>query len=168
MLALLLWPRGDHPLPELPERGTRIKGRPFLGFHIRDQGISRSGRSGQTLRPGDNIRFTYHTLTTGHVAVFGVDQAGLVSVYVPFRGERSVAIPAGKEQGLPGSIILDDTLGREWFIGVFCPHDFALARLKTTLASPVYRAASPTIPRSALPSQRCHVSTIWINKVPRR
>lgn len=165
LLAVFFWP-GAKPTPlDEPGPRTRIKGKPFIGFHIKRGEGSVPGRDGQTLHPGDNIRFVYHSLRPAHLALIGVDRARQVSVYVPYGGARSLPIVAAKERGLPGSIVLDETLGTERYFGVFCPEPFELAPLRAALARSA-ASGRPELGHSVLP-RGCTVSSFAIHKVAR-
>ncbi len=104
-----LWPAGDG--------GIRFKGQPvaFTVFASRGGEPARPLEPGDALRPGDVLRFGVTSPGPGHVVVASVDEAGRVSRYYPMAGNGSAAIE-GREylQLLPGSVVLDETVGREW------------------------------------------------------
>lgn len=92
-----------------------------------------------TLAPGDAIQFAVTTDRPGYLAIVGVDAAGVVSPYVPDSSETPLRLPAGADQPMDGSIILDDTRGFERIFAVLCHHRFEmqtlLGRARTALAT---------------------------------
>ena len=65
------------------------------------------------LRPGDQLRFEVAPAGAHFLLVGSVDGAGHASIYVPFEGSASVAIPPDQIYVSPGSVILDDSPGPE-------------------------------------------------------
>lgn len=92
-----------------------------------------------TLAPGDAIQFAVTTDRPGYLAIVGVDAAGVVSPYVPDSSDTPLRLPAGADQLMDGSIILDDTRGFERIFAVLCHHRFEmqtlLGRARTALAT---------------------------------
>jgi hypothetical protein len=111
--ALLVPPalRGD--------RGTRIKGGARVGFFVDHAGSVRAGEPGERLAPGDVVRFTYSTAAPAHLAILGLDTAGQTSVYFPPPG-ASDEVAAGRDVALPRATELDETLGPETVVAIFC------------------------------------------------
>lgn len=83
---------------------------------------------GQTLSPGDAVRFRLHAAKAGWLVIVGIDSAGQVTSYVPADGDRPLAIQAG-EVVPDGSIVLDDTLGAERIVAVVCDDAPSLAAI---------------------------------------
>ncbi len=106
-------------VPELRSLGTRAKGGPKLGFFVRRGAQVFEGQPGQTLHPGDALRFTVSTPAPRHVAVLSVDAAGVVSVYHPQGGAPDATL-SGVGHPLATATQLDGTLGGEILYGVFC------------------------------------------------
>jgi hypothetical protein len=99
--------------------GVRLKGAGVaLGFAVVEEGSARQGVSGETLVPGTRLQLSYDAGDFTHVAVLGVDEAGVVTVYFPERGETLAATPSGSAGALPFSLTLDQELGRERFVAV--------------------------------------------------
>lgn len=124
----------DRGVTQDPEHGTRTKGGARLGFFVRRDGRTFEGGPGQTLHPGDALRFHYAAPEDTWLAVLGVDAAGTISVYHP-PGEFTARVSAGGDRGLDGSVILDGTLGEESIVGVFCAKTQAIATLVAALES---------------------------------
>lgn len=82
-----------------------------------------------TLAPGDAIQFAVTTDRPGHLAIVGVDAAGAITPYVPVASGAPLRLPAGADQQLDGSIVLDDTPGFERIFAVLCDHSFEMPAL---------------------------------------
>ena len=152
VLALfVLWPRGVEELsgPSDPPAagGTRIKGRPSLGFYVKrgDGAEVRAGASGDTVRPGDRVRFATTSEEAGFLIVAGVDPAGRVSVYHP-TGARAEPIAAGTDQLLPTSVVLDDVLGSELVVGFFCQAAVEVSAVRRSLERAHATGGEPGLP----------------------
>ncbi|MEA2697442.1 MAG: hypothetical protein QOI66_1713 [Myxococcales bacterium] len=138
------------------------KGGHRVRFFVHDgaAGTVREGTFGETVHPGDRIRFAFNHDALGdrRVAVLSRDAAGKVSVYFP-DGARQTAPPPPSADGLIGySVQLDETLGPETLYAVDCAGAVALEPMQTALS----RAFHPVWPTS------CQVETIMIDKKPRR
>jgi Putative zinc-finger len=111
--ALLLFVRP----PREPEYG--FKGGPMLTVYARHGDRVFVVRDGQTLQPGDELRFVVTSWAGRHyVLIASIDGAGQASIYHPFGGSRSAAIGEGRME-LPGSVKLDETLGHERLYALF-------------------------------------------------
>jgi hypothetical protein len=100
--------------------GVSFKGAPASALSLY---ASRGGEParplgpGQPLHPGDLLRFGVRTSRGAYALVAGLDAEGRVSRYFP-----QAAGPGDRLEGreavqlLPGSVILDETLGREWIV----------------------------------------------------
>jgi hypothetical protein len=109
-----------------PDDDLRAKGGVGLVIHVAADGTSRAVTRDGAVHPGDRIRFQVSAPGPGHVAVVGVDAAGVATVYHPYGGSRSAALPAGDGGVLPGAIALDAALGDEAIYAVYAAHPFAL------------------------------------------
>ena len=85
-------------------------------------------RSGNVLYEDDALRFVVTTHAPGYLAVFSRDSDGKVWHYYPETDPKDDPAPMPVEapgrHELPGSVILDDTLGNEQFVVVFSPEKF--------------------------------------------
>jgi hypothetical protein len=115
------------------EAQTRSKGKPALAFYVKHGEVVREGRPGEAVYPNDAINFTVSTDGPAFLAIISVDGAGKVSAYYP-EGPAAAAIPAGRDQVLPRSVLLDDTLGLERVVGVFCDRPILVAELAAAVA----------------------------------
>lgn len=124
-LLLLLMPRLREHLPE------RIKGGGGAALLL-DVAVRHADGKIETLqpngrvRPGDMVRFIVSTARPGHLVILGLDAAGKVSVYVA-DGPAPRAIDRGARQVMPGSIVLDETLGAERLVALECDLRFNVA-----------------------------------------
>ena len=105
-----------------------------VGFFVERGGAIWPGRPGEIVRPGDTIQFTTTTDAPAFVAVLSVSADGQVDVLYP-EGRKAVAVPAGREVGLPASTILDATLGQERIVGLFCSQAVELEPVRLALQS---------------------------------
>jgi hypothetical protein len=102
LLALL--PRGEE---------VRTKGGDDLQIVVRrHDGAVEHLASGDRVAPGEAIRFVVDPVGERHVSIIGIDSAGVVTSYA----EATV----GAREALPGSIVLDETLGPERVVALFC------------------------------------------------
>jgi hypothetical protein len=76
--------------------------------------------SGDLVQPGDSIQAAYTTTRDGFGAVLARDGSGAAAVYVPADGQAMVALPAGTMRSFPGSTILDEVLGMQAVVIVWC------------------------------------------------
>ena len=94
------------------------KGGPALVAYARHAGEVHVVRDGETLHPGDQLRFA---VVPDHrfLLIASIDGAGQVSVYFPFNGSESGAISTHVRTELPGAVTLDETLGPERVFALF-------------------------------------------------
>lgn len=123
--ALLLLRAGG----ELP--GSRLKGRPQLGFYVKRGERVELGVSGERVAAGDRLRFSYSSPLPIQLAVLGWDGTR-ASLYYP-EGPGSEALQAGSAKLLDFAIELDDSPGEERILGVFCNAAFDAEALRTAL-----------------------------------
>jgi hypothetical protein len=108
----------------------------------------------ETVRPGDELRFTYSHPRGAYLALVNLD-ATAASVYFPSAASEAVRVPAGNDVALPFSVELDGQLGQERVYGVFCEEPFALEPVRAELES---RGLPPTLPG-------CQLDVITLVKV---
>lgn len=149
----LLWLRGRDrltPGQQLADRAhrsadtVRAKGTARLAiFAKRGVRVLALG-PGDTVHPGDALRFAYTSAEPRFLLILGVDGAGQVTTYYP-AGERAAAIDAGTEVALPRSFVLDATAGDERVYGLFCTDAVDVARTRAAVAAQPH---APIIPPS--------------------
>jgi hypothetical protein len=150
-LSALLRERAPEP------ESTRTKGSgAAFGFVVRRGDRTFAGEAGQVLQPGDVLRFTLSSTVPSYAGVWGVDALGRVS---PYQTRAQLApVPAGQRQPLPEAAELDQSLGQERLIAVFCPRPLPASEIGAALA------VDPSAPR--LPSG-CASDSLGIVKAPR-
>lgn len=150
--VLLVLPGEEQPSQE--SSGVRRKGGERIGVFVKHGQAVRQGASGEVVQPGDSLRFSYATDEPSYLALISVDGADRVTVYFPHAGTAQ-AVEPGRDVALPGSTILDDTLGSETIYGLFCNHAAEL--------EPV-RAAFAASPREPPIPEGCVVDRLLIEK----
>lgn len=118
---------------------TRTKGGGArFGVIVEHRGTQRIGAPGEVVHPGDTLVFAISTPRPTHVAVLGRDAYGRVSTYFPAGRAGSTAAPlgAGADQSLPLATVLDESLGAEQLIAVFCERPEPVAALRGALQVP--------------------------------
>jgi hypothetical protein len=120
-VLLVFLRRGDSPKHE---DDIQIKGEGVaLIIHLATSGQSQQLGDGDTVKPGDRIRFEVDAPKPGYVAIFGVDGSGKVTLYYP---EGPTAAKYDPEDRLmPGALQLDATPGDERFMLFYSPKPFA-------------------------------------------
>jgi hypothetical protein len=136
--------------PRHDDAPTRSKGKPALAFYVKHGELVREGGPGEIVCPNDSINFTVSTDDPVYLAIISVDSAGKVSAYYP-EGATAAAISAGRDQVLPRSILLDDTLGLERVVAAFCDRPLAVPEIAAAVA------------RGAIPGG-CAVDTVMLDK----
>lgn len=156
--ALFLVVRTDVPAPEV-----RSKGGGTLALIARSpDGTIERVLPGDSLAPGDAIRFEVRTSEPAVVAVLGIDAAGAVTPYV-----EEVAVDAGGPQVLPGAILLDETLGPERLVALFCSEPLGRAGLLEAGAEALERAGGDPAAELHLEAPGCLQTSLLIRKVAR-
>jgi len=130
---------GDSPARET-SLGTRSKGAgATIAYVVKRGSESFWGEPGQVLAAGDELRFAVSSDRPLYAGVWGVDALGKTSAY---HGSPELAkVDAGHRQPLPGAVVLDDSLGEERLVAVFCARPVPGAELASAVAS------APSAPR---------------------
>jgi hypothetical protein len=82
--------------------------------------------TGDTVHPGERIRFEVIASRRGYIAVVGVDGTGNPTVYHPSGGSAAGAIDPAAASLLPGAIELDATPGDEKFYAFYSEQPFSI------------------------------------------
>jgi len=116
-----------------PPATERVKG-PGLGLamYVQHGTEVRRAAPGETVSPGDAVRFAVSTPRPAFVAVLSLDPAGKASVYFP-QAPRAAQVPAGSEVPLPLGTRLDTTTGEEQLLGIFCASAVELEPIREAL-----------------------------------
>jgi hypothetical protein len=128
-LAVALWPA---PPTE------RLKGRvPFAVYTRSSAGAVQAVAPDSTLSPGAVIRFEVSPSAPAFVWVVGFDTAKVVSLYATSPG----LLEGGKTHLLTEAIQLDETLGPERLVALFCPEPLTRAQVHDAGEQALARAA---------------------------
>jgi len=121
--------------------GARSKGQgPALGMYVQHGGEVRRAGPGDLVAAGDAVRFSVTLPSPAYVAVLSIDPVGRASVYFP-EGKLAAPVPAGTDVPLPLGTRLDDTLGEERLLALFCSTAIELEPVR--LALQASRDAAP-------------------------
>jgi hypothetical protein len=122
--------------PDDLERELLTKGDvELLVYARRGQFVVLLDRFNRAVQPGEEIRF----ILTGvpdehsHVLIASVDGAGAATIYFPFEGTSSAPVPGPGRWEVPGSIVLDESLGPERVFALFSSRPLAVADVKDAL-----------------------------------
>jgi hypothetical protein len=128
--AVVLWAVWARP----GATGEQAKGAgPKLLLVAGRSGVFAPVRDGDAVGPGEHLQAGYTSAQDGFGAVLSRDGAGAVAAYVPAHGDTMVALPAGTERSFPQSTILDNVVGRERIVIVWCETSHALSPLLAEL-----------------------------------
>jgi hypothetical protein len=117
--------------PQLPSE--RLKGGGVsLGMYVQHGDEVRRTGPGEFVSPGDAVRFSITTPIPSYVAVLSVDPAGRAFIYFP-QGDRAVRMPGGPDVPLPLGTRLDQTVGEERLLALFCTAPVELEPVRRTL-----------------------------------
>ncbi len=129
--SLLLVVRAPAPLGRVTLE--RSKGSGFaLAMYVQHGAAVRRAAPGESVAPGDAVRFSVTAPAAGYLAVLSVDPQRRASVYFPL-GERAAPIAAGTDLALPLGTRLDATVGEEHLTALFCKTPVELAPLRAAL-----------------------------------
>lgn len=131
VVLFLVVPRGEPGMAP----ATRAKGGETFQLYIRHGARVRRGGVSEIVHPSDQLQFGYSSPSPGYAAVLSRDGAGVVSVYFPDGGSAAAAVPAGRDQLLPRSTILDETLGAERVVALLCSSPVEIEPLRRELAT---------------------------------
>ena len=167
-LVFLLRPRSSQTDATLGD--TRAKGAAFVFETVARHGDGSIEQvfDGTVLHPNDQIRFVITSFEKGpaaaHLAIVGLDSAGHVSTYFPPTGEnREDLLSAGRHE-LPGSVILDTTLGSEAIVALVCRQSLDPATL-TRAGREALQGMGTKPPSHVVLDVPCQQSALTIRKL---
>jgi hypothetical protein len=121
----------------LIEPGVRAKGGLDFVVAVR-RGDHIFHADAEPVRTGDQIRFALDGAEGGYLMVGSVDSSGRASIYVPYEGNESVAIPPSARERrrfeIDGSIILDATPGPERIFSLVSPRPLPTGPVREALS----------------------------------
>jgi hypothetical protein len=103
-----------------------------LTMYVQHGDEVRRAAPGESVSPGDAVRFAVSSPAPAYVAVLSLDPSGRASVYFP-QGPRAALSPAGTEVPLPLGTRLDATTGEERLLGIFCTSAVELEPIRRAL-----------------------------------
>ena len=119
----------------------RSKGAPIsLDIYVQHGEQVRRALPGESVAPGDAIRFALGSKSGGYAAVLSLDPGSQASIYFPLDA-RAAPIAGGAEVALPLSTRLDQTRGQEQIFALLCDSPIELEPLRANL-----QAGSFTLP----------------------
>jgi len=117
---------------------------------------------GDPLAPGDAVRFEVKAAETSRVWILGLDAAGAVTVYVD-----DAAVQGGLARVLPGSVVLDGTLGVERIVALFCRSRLEKAAVIAAGRSALTQAGGDPAGEISVDLDGCTQSSILVRKTRR-
>lgn len=136
--GLVLMLRGG-PAGTQRAKGTGLA----LTMFVQHGGEVRRAAPGESVAPGDAVRFAVSTPSPAFVAVLSLDPAGKAWVYFP-QGPQAAEVPGGVEVPLPLGTRLDTTTGEERLLGLFCTRAVELEPIRLALQQSQNAAPLPT------------------------
>lgn len=106
---------------------------------------SRRLATGDTVHPGERIRFEINAARKGFVTVIGIDGAGTKTTYFPYGASAAAAVDPNESRILPGAIALDATPGDETFFAVYATHPFTTDEAFAAVAKPTSGLSSAEV-----------------------
>ena len=103
-----------------------------LAMYVQHGTAVRRAAPGESVSPGDAVRFSITAPAAGFVAVLSLDAEKRASVYFPL-GAQAAPTAAGADLALPQGTRLDATVGEEHLTALFCTAPVALEPLRAAL-----------------------------------
>src|SRR5262245_61666644 len=139
--------------------GTRFTKEPRVGFFLKRGGWTSAGRAGDVVRPGDAVQFVYTSEKASYLTILTADAGGHVEVRYA-DGRQAARAPAGRDVVLPQSALLDDIIGHERVLALFCDRPVDVEPLRRGWQA-ISGAGDPPIPAG------CQVDvTEWETRMP--
>jgi hypothetical protein len=122
--------------------GSRIKGEVNLKLFVKSSSGAIEKRGEQRYFPGEKVQFLYSCGSRNKFILISVDTSGSISQYYPSLGDSSISLDPGQDAPLPHSILLDNYIGKELFVGVFSEKPLYCPAIKKALQSSFDRTRS--------------------------
>ena len=103
--------------------GVRIKGQAIFEVHRARAGQIDTPSTGSSFKAGDRIRFSIKTQDKSFVMILGREASQNVYTAFPMDSEQAEPVEIGRTD-LPGSLELDDSVGKETLAAVICKKPF--------------------------------------------
>jgi len=91
--------------------------------------------SDSVVNAGDRLSFVVEAARPMHALVLDFEVGKPVSVFVPFEGAASLAVPAGRTV-VPDGVVLDDAPVREWLVTLWCDRPVSVEQLALPVSWP--------------------------------
>ena len=162
ILGLALWPRAP------VERDLGIKGSATVRVFAQHDGKVSAVQDGEMLEAGDALRFEIQPGGLPYLLVGSVDAAGAAGIIFPADGAESGRIDPVGQFVLPGSAVLDKSVGPERaFVFLSAqPISAADARVAMAAAARGGAAAVRTTTRLQSVPAQAQLSILWEKKAP--
>jgi hypothetical protein len=98
---------------------SRVKGSTGLTLVVKNMTGKIERRDTQTYSAGERVQFIYSCERRNKFILMSIDTTGSITQYYPLKGDSSEVLEPGCDIPLSHSILLDEYIGRELFIGVF-------------------------------------------------
>ena len=103
--------------------GVRIKGQAIFEVYRARAGQIDTPSTGSSFKAGDRIRFSIKTQNKSFVMILGREASQTVYTAFPMDSEQAQPVEIGRTD-LPGSLELDDSVGKETLAAVICKKPF--------------------------------------------
>jgi len=115
--------------------GYRVKGGLSVEFFLERDNVVTQAVNGTTAHPGDRLGFRVSSNTAGHLMIAAIDGKNMPFLYYPQDSQgRSRAFGPSKDMvTLNQAVVLDDVLGEERLVALFCQEPFSFEELSQKL-----------------------------------
>ena len=152
VMMLVTQPPVDNAVTDFAPDTIRPKGSSFTVFKNTQDSVEILANGGK-VQAGDKLRFKIDPREGIDVMIVGQEADGKIYMAFPLDGSEASRPSVASEQGiLPGTIELDQSIGREKLYLISCKHPFGLSNIE------------PNIDDIIVP-KRCVTSSFEINKV---
>jgi hypothetical protein len=115
----------------------RTKGGVALKLFVQNSAGVPAENTAPVCAPGERIQFTYSCGSERYFMLMSVDTTRSVSVFYPDGAGSSMLLEPGNDLPLPNSILLDDYLGKEWYVAVFSARPLQVAAVMEKVRSAI-------------------------------
>lgn len=144
--------------------GVLTKGAGIVKTYVKHGTSVRELGNGELCFPGDALRFELTSFSSPfdpvYLAILSLDGANRVSTYAAKANNKSITIDPAKGWVLDGSVVLDDTLGKETLFVIRCPKPFDVRLVQQSVAKGQKTKLSDAI----LPFSNCILNTMTFIK----
>ena len=132
VMMLMMRPPSGGPIDDLDLDTVRPKGASFTVFVSTDDSVEILANGGD-VQIGDKLRFKVTPEEGIEVMVVGQEADGKIYMAFPLDGSEASRPSTASQDGiLPGTIALDETVGKEKLHLISCEHPFGLSNVETS------------------------------------